>query len=176
VTGVADQQPRRRGTDWIAARDFWLALPHPRSSQPVADKFRVSRTRVNHVRKRDSWDAIAAEIDAKALDVVKRREIKNHAQRDEDLLGLYDKLIDRAHEMLDRDDAAEVKFSDIPPYVRQVQLVQGEPTDRIAQAEVQDGMRVLVETSVPFVPKADRAAWLEALRRALGWEGEADAA
>jgi hypothetical protein len=171
VTGVADNEPKRRGTDWTAARDFWLALPPPRSSQPVADEFRVSRTRVNFDRKRDGWDAIAAEIDAKALDQVKRRVLKSRTQRDEDLLGLYDKILDRAHELVD--EPGQVKLGDIPAFVRQVQLVQGEATDRIEQSEVQDGMRLLMEATAPFVPKKDQAAWLESVRTVLGAGGDA---
>lgn len=164
---MAAEQPKR-GTNWVAARDFWLALPPPRSCQVVADRFRVSRTRVNHVRNRDGWDAVAAEIDAKALEAVKRRVVRSRTERDEVFLDLFDRILDRAVEQVAKPDA-EVRFSDIPHFGRHAQLVLGEATDRVGPGEVQDAMRVLMETTVPFVLKKDRAAWFDAMRKALGW-------
>ena len=168
---MGDPHTQRRGTNWIEARDFWLALPPPRSFEAVARKVGVSGQRVRFVSRRDGWQTIADDIDAKALETVKRRVVRSREERNQAYLDLYDKLLDRLILEVDRPQA-RLRFADAPLYGRHAELVLGEATDRPDIVEVQDNMRVMLEATAPFVPRKSRAAWLEAIRKAIGWSDD----
>lgn len=172
MTGVADQQPKR-GTDWTAARDFWLALDPPRSSQPVADQFQVSRTRVNFVRKRDGWDAIAAEIDAKALSNVKDRLVLSREERNAKFLQIVDLANKRAFDKLTADQL-EVRLADLPALGKHAELILGEATDRVSFAELQEALGVVIALAIAELPKKARAAFLKKVRARLGAIGDGE--
>lgn len=163
-------QPKRTPTDWIEARDFWLALPPPRSSQLVADRYRVTRARVNYVRKRDNWDAIAAKLDAAALAKVTRRIVRSRIERNDDFLDLYDTILIRAREQVAQPDS-EVPLAVVPAYGKHAELIEGEATERMGlmgESEVTEALGVIVQAAVSFIPKDAREAFLAEVRRLLG--------
>lgn len=167
MTGVADEQLRRRGTDWIAARDFWLALPPPRSSEAVAKRVGVSSTRVRFVARRDGWQAIADGIDARTLAAVTKRIVRSRTERDEVFLDLFDKILDRAAEQVAKPDS-DVPLAVVPQFGRHAQLVLGEATDRPDQAEVQEALGIVIALAVAELPRKAQGAFLAKVRARLG--------
>ncbi|MFL5911432.1 MAG: hypothetical protein ACJ768_12760 [Gaiellaceae bacterium] len=169
--GVAADQPKRRGTDWIAARDFWLALdPGVRSYGAVAHQFGITDTRVRYVAKRDGWAEHAADLDEKALESLKRRVIKTRDERNEIFLRIVDAANEQALDKLTAKQL-EVRLSDLPALGKHAELILGEATDRISFAELQEALGVVLTIATRFVPKRSRAEFLAAVRERLGQIG-----
>lgn len=164
---MAAEQPRKRGTDWVEARSYWLAQSPPRSFGAVARQFGVSDTRVRFVARRDDWQSHADEIDARALEQTKRRVLRSRNERDEIYLRITDAAFDIALDKL-IGGGLEVRLSDLPQLGKHAQLVQGEPTDRVEFSEFQESLVRLGKLALEFIPKGKRAEYLRRFRDELG--------
>lgn len=162
---MAAEQPKRRGTNWAEARDFWLALQPPRSFQTVADQYRVSRSRVRYVAVREGWEALAADVDARALENAKRRIVRSRADRVTKVLGIIDGLVDRYDDELAQ---LELKPADLDRVVKLGELLQGEATDRVEFGEVKDAFVRFGTRVLGWLPKEFHERFLGELRDELG--------
>lgn len=160
-------KPNRRGTDWIAARDFWLALDPPRSFQPIAKQFAISAQRVGFVARRDGWQAIADDLDAKALEAVKNRVVLSREERNAKFLQIVDLANEQAFDKLTAKQL-EVRLADLPALGKHAELILGEATDRVSFAELQEALGVVIALAIDELPKKARSAFLAKVRARLG--------
>lgn len=165
---AAEQPEKRRGTNWVEARDYWLALDLPRSFESVARTFAVSAQRVGFIARRDRWAEIAADVDARALEQSKRRAVRTRADRVTKVLGIIDGLVDRYDAELAE---LELKPADLDRVVKLGELLEGEATDRVSFAELQEALGSVMAIAVEFVPAARRAEFLSRVRDRLGSVG-----
>lgn len=167
---------KRRGTDWIAARDLWLAQLPPRSFGPIAKRFHVSTQRVGFVARRDNWQAIADKLDADALRKTTQRIVRSHSDRVTKTLGIIDAALDVYDTQL-AEKAREAKLRDLGELARTAQLLAGEATERPDLGEVQQTYADLLQLGVQALTEGWSVSEFLAKVRELGGEiGDADAA
>lgn len=154
-----------RGTDWVEARDFWLALDPPRSYEAVARRYGVTGARVRFVAKRDKWAAAAADVDARVLASVKTRVVRSRAERVQKVLGIVDGLVDRYDTELAQ---LELRPADLDRVVKLAELLEGQATDRMDFAEVQEALGMLLRIATKYVPRAQLRGFLDEVRGAMG--------
>jgi hypothetical protein len=161
-------QPKRPPTDWIAARDFWLALPHPRRLAAVAREYGISEARVRFIAKRDNWQGILADIEARALRRTSERIVRSRDERTKAMLALTDLTIETAFDHLTA-GSLDVRLADIPGLVRTCELLLGEATDRVSFVELQEALGVVMAISVEAITGGwPVPAFLERVRERIG--------
>lgn len=154
-----------RGTDWVQARDFWLALDPPRSFEAVAKQFGVSGQRVGFIARRDRWKELADNVDAQALAAATRRIVRTRADRVQKTLGIVDGLLERFDAELEK---LELRPADLDRVVKLAELLEGQATDRLDFAEVQEALGVQLRIAAKYVPRDQLQAFLDEVRRAIG--------
>jgi hypothetical protein len=168
--------PKRKPTDWIAARDFWLALPaHERHSVTVARRFGISEARVRFIAKRDNWRDLAAAVDARVAAQVTTRIVRSRADRVRKTLGIVDGLLDRFDAQLAE---LELRPGELPGLVKLAELLEGEATDRVTSAEAQEMFAALMALAVGALQEGwPVPRFIESVRTTLGpGAGELEAA
>lgn len=164
---MAAEQPKRRGTNWHEARDYWLALDPPRSFETVAKAFAVSAQRVGFIARRDSWAKLGADVDRRALEQATRRIVLSRADRVTKVLGIVDGALAHFDAELEA-KAADAKLADLPGLVKLAELLVGEATERMEFAEVQEALGSVMAIAVELLPVGKRAEFLSRVREQLG--------
>jgi predicted flap endonuclease-1-like 5' DNA nuclease len=150
-TMAAHAKVKGNGTNWQAARAYFLALPpHRRSYAEVARRFHVSRGRVSQIARRDGWPAEATLIDQRVREKAATMLARTRAERLVRMQEVADRTSDLALAMLPLDEKGAVDIAKIPggaPRLDQVlekipglfkmaELAAGEATDRVSIADV----------------------------------------
>jgi hypothetical protein len=155
----------KRGTDWVEARDVWLAQDRPRSYERIAQQFGVSGARVRYVAKRDKWLTAAEDVDRELLRKAQQRIVRSRADRVTKVLGIVDAALDEFDSQL-VEKAREARLRDMSELVKLGELLLGEATDRVSFGELQEALGVIVALAVEYVPDDARAEFLERVRAA----------
>jgi hypothetical protein len=146
--------------DAKVALAYWLALPAERRTfQAVADRFRVDRSRISQIAKRDSWRDRLDELELEGIRDAERkvretarRLALSRAQRIGNVLELFDRAnalalsqiplkpdgtvdLDALVELGDR--PLDRLLERMPGLFRMAELAAGEATDRIHVTEIQ---------------------------------------
>lgn len=124
----------RTRVDWAAAEARFYALGNKRSFGRIAREFGVSDTRVRVVAHRDNWPAKAAEIDATAHTKAVAAAVRSREQNTLAVLKLRDLAVDASTSQIEGGE--DVRLADALQAVKTGELVQGNPTDHVALAEV----------------------------------------
>lgn len=170
---MADRKRTMAKVDWGAARAFYVGLGEDRSFANVAIQFRVSKRAVEQHAKREGWKRLAVAADAKAAERAQEYAVRSLQERQRDTLRLIDEARARALDALVSGEL-EVRLADLPPLLKHELLLDGQATEVVAVAEVQQRITLIVQTILPFVPGERRGEAIEKLRaiRGIG-EGEA---
>lgn len=156
--------------NWDAARAWWLAQPpERRTHQAVADRFKVSRSRVSQIAARDRWDDRLVEVLREADKRVIAQAVRSQAELATVQRRIAARLQDRVLEQLEGADELELNdgLRRLPGILRLDQLLAGEATDRVDLAEVKTALVSISQVAII----AGRESWppertLEALREA----------
>lgn len=144
----------RAKIDWGTALAWFVAMPKPRSYGAVARQFGVSDTSVRVHAKREHWEQVAADIDAKAAEKELAGAARTVEQRRAQLLRIYDRASDLVETGLDADDpklTLEQVFARFPDIHRIYRLETDQATDHMALAEVQAGFRSTMAVAIATV-------------------------
>jgi hypothetical protein len=152
VTAVRRRQhptkpPAQRGgrpqIDWSAAKLCFIELGPVRSYTEVARQFGVSLTAVRNHAKAEDWPAAAQKADADAEAAVIAKGAKTREQRISDYRALVDDVMDSLKQRVD-----EAKVSDLPSLLKVLELLEGEPTERVSFDELQSALRLAMTIAV----------------------------
>lgn len=159
----------RRRVNWTAAKAWYLALDQDRRTlKAVADRFKVSDSRVSQVAARDGWAAAAEDVDRRVQRRAVTSLVRNRAERLARALEVSDRATDLALAMLPLDQAGQLDpakvanlprvdqlLEKIPGLFRMAELAAGEATDRLEVAQVQPVLVAFARIAVLNAP-ADR--------------------
>lgn len=177
---------RGQATNRKAALAYWLALPHEkRSHLAVAQRFGVSRQRIQQIATEDEWSKRLDELEeAEAAEAMRdvrravRRQARSRAERIAQTLEAYDRSNDLLlgllpikadgtidEKALDRlgDRPLDRLLGHLPGLHRMAELAAGEATDRLAVTEVQPVLIAFAKIAVFHAPPEERPAVMREL-------------
>lgn len=165
VTTPAATTPQgRQRFDHQAACSVYVELGARRTFTEVAKRFHVSITAVRNIAKRDGWAEIARKADAQAQAKALERAVRSREQQVAQTARIRDRAADRIEARLgeesmdDNDVLRALEWGE-----KNVRLNLGESTEHVAIAEVQGLLAAHLRATAPFIPKADREAWMRAM-------------
>lgn len=168
---TAERKTKGNGTNWQAAKAYYLALPPSRRTYAeVARRFKISPERVGQIGRSHGWVAEAEKTDER----VERRAIttivRNRAERLARTLELYDRASDLTLTMLplNADGSIDIKaikempridqmLEKIPGLFKMAELAAGEATDRVSIADVQPVLIAFARIAVVHASPEARA-------------------
>lgn len=132
---------KANGTNWAAAKAYYLALPrHRRTKRAVAKRFGVSDARVGQVARLEHWDRDADSVDERTERRTTTLLVRSRAEREARYLEIVDLAADLTIELFERDQPGptlEQMLKRMPGLAKIERLVAGEATDRVDIADVQ---------------------------------------
>lgn len=143
TTTAARRGGGRPKIDWAQARAFYLELGPTRSFVMVGERFGVSDTAVRKHAGTEGWHGDAVRFDEESSADLDRATARSREQRIEAYRLLVDSVLDsvkaRAH---------EAKVSDLPSLLKVLELLEGEPTERVSFDELQAALRLAMTVAI----------------------------
>lgn len=168
---TSEVKTKANGTNWQAAKAYYLALPPTRRSYAeVARRFKVSDVRVGQVARAQGWSIEADTVDRRVEQRAITQIVRNRADRLARTLELYDRASDLTLTMLPLNadgsiDVARIKempridqmLEKIPGLFKMAELAAGEATDRVSIADVQPVLIAFARIAVVHASPESRA-------------------
>jgi len=148
--------------EWEAAFRYYAELGAIRSFGKVARRFGVSDVAVCKHAKRNGWAERVQAIDAKTREKVDALVVRDRAIRLAETIDVIDRARTEVLGKLQTGDA-DVKLSDLPALIKLEMLIEGEATDRVEMTEVRQVIANVFVIAGRFIPREQRAAFLEAI-------------
>lgn len=129
--------------DWAAARLYFIEFGPTRSYREVARRYAVSEGAVRKHANSGSWQADAQRFDDEGNAELEHAAAKTREQRIETYRLLVDSVLESVKARVH-----EAKVSDLPSLLKVLELLEGEPTERVSFDELQAALRLAMTVAI----------------------------